>query len=102
MPDESEIEIRQTFESENLGVAFTADLRVQEERLRANFQAKGRAPLVCKRFEIMLKALFGAHAACRAYVENASDRAIFGFVKRPELCHPFGHSPIAAPAGLSN
>jgi len=58
MPDESEIEIRQTFESENLGVAFTADLRAQEERLHANFQAKGHAPLVRKRFERMLNGAF--------------------------------------------
>jgi hypothetical protein len=102
MPDESEIKIRQIFESEGLGVAFTAKLRAQEERLRAHFQAKGRALPVRKRFERMLNGAFGRKRACHAYVESASDRAIFGFIKRPEPCHPFGHSPIAAPAGLSN
>ena len=35
MPGESEIEIRQIFESEDFGEALTPELREQEERLRA-------------------------------------------------------------------
>ena len=35
MPGESEIEIRQVFEAEDFGDAFTPELREQEERLRA-------------------------------------------------------------------
>jgi hypothetical protein len=35
MPGDSEIEIRQIFEAEDLGEAFTPELREQEERLRA-------------------------------------------------------------------
>ena len=35
MPGESEIEIRQVFEAEDFGEAFTPELREQEERLRA-------------------------------------------------------------------
>ena len=35
MPGESEIEIRQVFEAEDFGEALTAELREQEERLRA-------------------------------------------------------------------
>jgi hypothetical protein len=35
MPGESEIEIRQIFEAEDFGEAFTPELREQEERLRA-------------------------------------------------------------------
>lgn len=34
MPGESEIEIRQIFEAEDFGEAFTPELRAQEERLR--------------------------------------------------------------------
>ena len=33
--EESEIEIRQVFEAEDFGPALTPELRVQEERLRA-------------------------------------------------------------------
>src|SRR6478735_4352373 len=35
MPRESEIEIRQVFESEDFGAELTPELRAQEERLRA-------------------------------------------------------------------
>jgi hypothetical protein len=35
MPGESEIEIRQVFEADDFGEAFTPELREQEERLRA-------------------------------------------------------------------
>jgi hypothetical protein len=35
MPGDSEIEIRQVFEAEDFGEAFTPELREQEERLRA-------------------------------------------------------------------
>jgi hypothetical protein len=35
MPTESEIEIRQIFEAEDFGEAFTPELREQEEKLRA-------------------------------------------------------------------
>jgi hypothetical protein len=35
MPGDSEIEIRQIFEAEEFGEAFTPELREQEERLRA-------------------------------------------------------------------
>ena len=34
MPGESEIEIRQIFETEDFGDALTPELRAQEERLR--------------------------------------------------------------------
>jgi hypothetical protein len=37
---ESEIEIRQVFEAEDFGAAFTPELRDQEERLRAQVAAK--------------------------------------------------------------
>jgi len=41
MPDaESEIEIRQVFEADDFGEAFTPELREQEERLRAQAAAK--------------------------------------------------------------
>ena len=42
MPDdaETEIEIRQVFEAEDFGAAFTPALREQEERLRAQVDAK--------------------------------------------------------------
>ena len=46
MPGESEIEIRQIFEAEDFGAAFTPELREQEERLRAKVAASnpGRRP----------------------------------------------------------
>jgi hypothetical protein len=37
---EGEIEIRQVFEAEDFGAAFTPELREQEERLRAQMAAK--------------------------------------------------------------
>ena len=37
---EAEIEIRQVFEAEDFGPAFTPELREQEERLRAQMDAK--------------------------------------------------------------
>jgi hypothetical protein len=37
---EGEIEIRQVFEAEDFGPAFTPELREQEERLRAQVEAK--------------------------------------------------------------
>jgi hypothetical protein len=40
MPGESEIEIRQVFESEDFGAEFTPELREQEERLRAGIAPK--------------------------------------------------------------
>ena len=40
MPGESEIEIRQVFEAEDFGPAFTPELREQEERLRARAAAQ--------------------------------------------------------------
>ncbi|WP_346301658.1 hypothetical protein [Halomonas sp. BM-2019] len=38
---EAEIEIRQVFEAEDFGEAFTPELREQEERLRSQLQEKG-------------------------------------------------------------
>jgi len=38
--EEAEIEIRQVFEAEDFGAAFTPELREQEERLRAQMDAK--------------------------------------------------------------
>ena len=38
MPGESEIEIRQVFEAEDFGAEFAPELRVQEERLRAQIE----------------------------------------------------------------
>jgi hypothetical protein len=38
MPGDSEIEIRQIFEADDFGEAFTPELREQEERLRAQVQ----------------------------------------------------------------
>ena len=38
---ESEIEIRQVFEADDFGDSFTPELREQEERLRAQLDAKG-------------------------------------------------------------
>jgi hypothetical protein len=43
MPGETEIEIRQVFDAEDFGEAFTPELREQEERLRAQLQAAGRS-----------------------------------------------------------
>jgi hypothetical protein len=40
MQGESEIEIRQVFEAEDFGDAFTPELREQEERVRAQVAAK--------------------------------------------------------------
>src|SRR3989475_5030807 len=40
MPGESVIEIRQVFEAEDFGPAFTPELREQEERLRAQLSSK--------------------------------------------------------------
>jgi hypothetical protein len=40
MPGESEIEIRQIFESDDFGEEFTPELREQEERIRAKAAAK--------------------------------------------------------------
>jgi len=40
MPEESEIEIRQVFEAEDFGPAFTPELREQEERLRAELEQR--------------------------------------------------------------
>jgi hypothetical protein len=36
--EESEIEIRPIYEAEDLGEAFTPELRAQEERLRADIE----------------------------------------------------------------
>jgi hypothetical protein len=38
--EESEIEIRQVFEADDFGAEFTPELRAQEERLRAQIEAK--------------------------------------------------------------
>jgi hypothetical protein len=38
MPGDSEVEIRQIFEADDFGEAFTPELREQEERLRAQVQ----------------------------------------------------------------
>lgn len=40
MPGESDLEIRQVFEAEDFGEAFTPELREQEERLRAQIEKK--------------------------------------------------------------
>ncbi|MDF0642585.1 MAG: YciI family protein [Nitrospira sp.] len=40
--EESEIEIRQVFEAEDFGAAFTPELREQEDRVRAHVEAKQR------------------------------------------------------------
>ena len=40
MPGESEIEIRQVFEAEDFGANLTPEMREQEERLRAQLNAK--------------------------------------------------------------
>jgi hypothetical protein len=39
---EGEVEIRQVFEAEDFGDAFTLELREQEERLRAQIQKSGK------------------------------------------------------------
>ena len=44
MRGESEIEIRQVFEAEEFGDAFTPELREQEERIRAQSGAKAPRP----------------------------------------------------------
>jgi len=45
LPGESEIEIRQVFEAEDFGTEFTAELREQEDRLRAEMeQLKNKKP----------------------------------------------------------
>jgi len=44
MLGESEIEIRQVFEAEDFGEAFTPELREQEERLRAQIAGQARSP----------------------------------------------------------
>src|ERR671937_2657520 len=43
MEGESEIEIRQVFEAEDFGEAFTPELREQEERIRAQAAAQQRS-----------------------------------------------------------
>lgn len=43
MLGESEIEIRQIFEAEDFGEAFTPELREQEERLRAQIAEQGKS-----------------------------------------------------------
>ncbi len=40
LPGEAEIEIRQVYEAEDFGAEFTPELRAQEERLRAEIDAK--------------------------------------------------------------
>ena len=40
MGEETEIEIRQVFEAEDFGAAFTPELREQEEQLRARLEGK--------------------------------------------------------------
>lgn len=44
MLGDSEIEIRQVFEAEDFGEAFTPELRDQEERLRQQIEAQARKP----------------------------------------------------------
>ncbi|ARP78034.1 YciI family protein [Bordetella genomosp. 6] len=44
MPGDSEIEIRQVFEAEDFGEAFTPELRDQEARLRQQIDAQARKP----------------------------------------------------------
>lgn len=41
MPGDSEIEIRQVYETDELGAEFTPELREQAERLRAQMAGKG-------------------------------------------------------------
>lgn len=42
MPTESDIEIRQIFEAEDFGAEFTPELREQEDRLRAQVEARNK------------------------------------------------------------
>lgn len=44
MPGDSEIEIRQIFEPEDFGEAFTPELRAQEERLRSQVSKQAAEP----------------------------------------------------------
>ncbi|MCJ0764967.1 YciI family protein [Variovorax terrae] len=44
MLGESEVEIRQVFEAEDFGEAFTPELREQEERLREQIAGQGQPP----------------------------------------------------------
>ncbi len=44
MQGESEIEIRQIFDAEDFGEAFTPELREQEERLRARMTEQAKTP----------------------------------------------------------
>jgi hypothetical protein len=44
MPGDSEIEIRPLFEAEDFGAEFTPELREQEDRLRAEIEAKNPKP----------------------------------------------------------
>jgi len=44
MQGESEIEIRQIFDAEDFGEAFTPELREQEERLRARITEQAKTP----------------------------------------------------------
>jgi hypothetical protein len=41
---EGEIEIRQVFEAEDFGAAFTPELREHEERMRAQLEQRAKAP----------------------------------------------------------
>ena len=41
--NDTEVEIRQVFEAEDFGAEFTPELREQEERLRAEMEAKGKS-----------------------------------------------------------
>jgi hypothetical protein len=45
MLGESEIEIRQIFDAEDFGEAFTPELREREERLRAQIAAQAKPPM---------------------------------------------------------
>ncbi len=42
MPGESEIEIRRIFEAQDFGAEFTPELREQEDRMRAQLEAKDK------------------------------------------------------------
>lgn len=42
MPEESEIEIRPIYSAEDFGAEFTPELREQEDRMRAELEAKNR------------------------------------------------------------
>ena len=45
MPGESEIEVRQIFDAEDFGEAFTPELRAQEARLRAQIAGQPIPPV---------------------------------------------------------